>query len=411
MSARRPVVCALLSPWPLHLLAQQHPGLPLAVLGEHDRKVLFVNAAAQRAGVRAGLRESAALSRCPELHAEVVSGPAATQAWTELVETLYARYSDCVDGNEPGVVFLNAPLPAARELAVALGAQVGVGGSLEVAQLAALRAKPGEARELLPEQEPAYLPLSLTEHLQVLGLTPEQITRLQFLGVRGLADLMKWSAAQREAFLGVTTGKRLNRFLKGERTTAVARHVPAQTLEATLHFGESLSESGEAEAALLELGPDLYARLRGRTAAYLSVHADTLGGRLSRTRRLKWPLLESGVRRLALRMLLETDALPLGLDKLTLTFSGLQQPSRQIGLWPGPGEGGAVQAVLERFPTALVRVEWRDPYALRADARYVWVDWLTGAEKTRPMTPRPVTPPNPAPAQAVAQAPVLEASD
>ena len=39
---RSPVICVLLSPWPLQLLARRHPGLPLAVLGEHGRRVLYV---------------------------------------------------------------------------------------------------------------------------------------------------------------------------------------------------------------------------------------------------------------------------------------------------------------------------------------------------------------------------------
>lgn len=87
-------------------------------------------------------------------------------------------------------------------------------------------------------------------------------------------------------------------------------------------------------------------------------------------------------------MVLDTDSLPLGLDALTLSFSGLQQPSRQVGLWTGLTELDAVHDVLERFPSALVRVEWRNPYALTADAQYAWVDWLSGAEHPRPMIPR-----------------------
>ena len=410
MAACTAVVCALLSPWPLHLLGHQYPGLPLAVLGEHDRRVLHVNEAARDAGVTIGMRESAALSRCPELHAEVVGGPGAATAWEDLLETLYARYSDRVEGRTQGVVFLNSSGSAARELAVALNAQVGMAESLEVAHLAALRARPGEVREIEPAAEKTYLPLSLTGHLHVLGLTLEQVRKLRFLGVLGLADLMRWSASQRQAFLGVDVGKRVNRFLKGERTTVVARYVPAHTLGSELRFDDPLHEPGEVEAALLEMVPDLYAELKGRTAAYLTLHADTLGGRLSSTRKLKWPLLESGVRRLALRMLLDTEALPLGLDALTLSFSGLQQPSRQVGLWTGLTGLDAVHDVLERFPSALVRVEWRNPYALSADQQYVWVDWLSGAERPRPMTPGRTEVALPAPATLV-QITLLEASD
>lgn len=390
--ARGSVLCVLLTPWPLHLLEQRHPGLPLAVLDEHTRRVLHVNAQARGAGVVVGFRESAALSRCPELHAEVVSAPVATTAWNELLETLYTRTSDRVESKAQGVAFVTGSPAAACEIAVALRAQVGVAASQEVAHLAALRAKPGTVKDLDPDLEKDYLPLSLAEHLHVLGLTKDQIAHLLFLGVRGLADLMKWSAAQRQAFLGVDTGKRVNRFLKGERTTVVSRYTPLITTEGRLGFDDPLMEPGQVEAALTELVPPLYDELRGRTAAYLTVHADTLGGRLSSTRKLKWPIQASGLQRLALRMLVdgEGEPLKLGLDALTVSLSGLQQPSRQIGLWPSPGELDAVSEVLDRFPTALVRLEWRNPHALTASQQYVWVDWLTGAERVRPMDPRPV---------------------
>ena len=107
--------------------------------------------------------------------------------------------------------------------------------------------------------------------------------------------------------------------------------------------------------------------------------------------------------------MLSTDALPLGIDALRLELSGLEQPARQIGLWPGPGELDAVREVLERYPAALVRAEWRDPYAYAADAQYVWVDWLTGAERPgrlRPGKPEAMSDsaPTPAPVPAVPMA-------
>lgn len=386
------VACILLGPWPLTLLARQHPGVPVTVLDEHTRRVLHAGPEIRLLGVQPGLRETAALSRCPELHAEVVNGLAASAAWAELTETLYARYSDRVDGRTQGVLYLQVGPVAARELATALHAPVGLAASLEVAHLAALRAKVGEVREIGQNDEKTYLPLSVTAHLQVLGLSENDVTRLEFLGVHGLADLMKWSAAQREAFLGVNVGKRLNRFLRGERTALVARHVPGQVLGTVQRFDDPLQEPHEAEAALLELVPPLYEGLRGQTAAYLTLHTDTLGGRLSATRKLKWPVQAEGIRRLALRMVTDLGALSLGLDTLTLEFSGLQQPSRQVGLWPGPGELDAVREVLERYPTALVRVEWRDPFAYAADAQYVWVDWMTGAERPKLDQPRPEQP-------------------
>ena len=142
-----PLACVTLSPWPLTLLGRSHPGVPVAVLNE-SRRVLYASPEAREAGVQAGMRDLAALSRCPELHAEVLSAPSALAAWAELLETLYARYSDRVEGGTPGTVYLKVSVPAARELAAALNAPVGLAESLEVAQLAALRARPGEIREV-----------------------------------------------------------------------------------------------------------------------------------------------------------------------------------------------------------------------------------------------------------------------
>ncbi|GHF54293.1 hypothetical protein GCM10017781_33250 [Deinococcus metalli] len=396
MSGQTRVACVLLAPWVLTLVEREHPGLPVAVLNEAG-KVVHANAAATLSGVNVGMKEAAALSRCPELHAEVVRAPSAQAAWTELLETLYARYSDRVEGREPGVAYLALGVQGARDLAAALHAPVGHAGSVEVAHLAALRARPGEVREVASQPagkaEEAFLALTPLEHLPALGLTPAHVERLRFLGLRGLADLLKWSAAQREAFLGVDIARGLQRFLKGQRTTVVGRHTPGQVIEASLSTDQPLMEPGEAQAALAELVPIVWAELRGRTCAYLTLHADTMGGRLSVTRRLKWPLDGTGLERLVVQGLQSSDALSLGVDRITVQLSGLAQPSRMVSLWTGVAELQVTTDVLQRFPDALVKVHWLDPFAYIADARYEWVDWLTGEVR-----PTPLTPPRPAPA-------------
>lgn len=387
-AARAHVACVLLAPWSLTLLARQHPGVPVAVLGETTRRVVHASSEAVSAGVQAGMRDVAALSRCPELHAEVVTRPTARAAWAELLEVLYARYSDRVEGQAPGVAFLAISAAAARELAAALSASVGLAASLEVAHLAALRAKPGEVREVLPGTERAFLPLCPAEHLTVLGLTPAHVERLHFLGLRDLGAVMGWTAGQREGFFGVDASRALGRFLRGERTSSVGRHTPQRVVGAGLQVDAPLTGPAQAQAVLGELVPGLVPELRGRTCAYLTVHADTVGGRLSATRKLKWPLDTGGLVRAAGLALAETGALPLGVDALTVQLSGLQPPSRMVGLWAGLAELEVTRDVLDRFPEALVRVEWLNAFAFVADAQYRWVDWLTGAERPTPMTPR-----------------------
>lgn len=88
MRPRMHVACLNLAPWSLTLLEKGRPGLPVAVLSEGGRKVVYANNLALDAGVRPGMRETAALSRCPELHAEVVYAPTAQAAWNELLELL-----------------------------------------------------------------------------------------------------------------------------------------------------------------------------------------------------------------------------------------------------------------------------------------------------------------------------------
>ncbi len=381
-----PIACLLLKPWALSVALRRHPGVPLAVLSA-GRRVLEVNPLAAQAGVTVGLSSVAALNRCPALHLEPLDPPALQVAWRELLETLYAGYSPRVEGQTRGLAFLHATPQRARELATVLHAPVGLAASQELAHLAALRAEPGEVREVHPDHEHVFLALVPISHLNVLGLNLDQIEKLSFLGIRGLADLLSWSAAQRTAFLGVDTAKVLQRFVKGPRTETVALFQPSEVIQIILGFDDPLTEPGEVEAALHEMVPPLLDKLRGRTCAYLSVQADTVAGMLSETKPLKGPQDERSLIRAALTLLDRSTALPLGVDRLTVGLSGLAQPSRQVGLWPDVRELDAVRAVLERFPQGLVRVQWRDIYAYAVDAQYAWVDWLSGAERLSAMTP------------------------
>ena len=397
MGGRTPglTACVLLTPWPLEHVRRQHPGVPVAVLGE-DRRVRQACPLARAAGVQAGLRGSAALSRCPELHAEVVPAPEAQAVWAELLEQLYARFSDRVDGRVSGAAFLTLSASGARDLAAALHAPVGLAASRELAHLAALGAPPGEVRAVDSGAERAFLHLTPLAHLGALGVPLSSLEKLHFLGLRDLGGLMAWSAAQREAFLGVDVGKRLNRFLRGERTGAVEPYRPGQILEAALAFDLPLTEPAQVDAALRDLMPSLIAELRGRLAATLTVHADTLGGRLSATRQLKWPLDPPGLTRVAGLALHGAAALPLGIDRLTVQLGGLAHPGRMVGLWAGLAELEVTKTVLSRFPQALVRVEWLDPWAYATDAQYAWVDWVTGQVRPRDLTPRQSWTPRPA---------------
>ncbi|MBZ9752168.1 Y-family DNA polymerase [Deinococcus sp. HMF7620] len=398
------IACVLLSPWPLVQVQRQHPGVPVALLGD-TRRVIQACPLAQGAGIHLGMREGAALSRCPDLHTTLVPAAEARAAWAEVLDQLYARYSDRVEGQTLGTAFLVLSAPAARDLAAALHAPVGLAASRELAHLAALRAVPGEVHEVSTSAEQAFLMLAPLAHLGALSVPPGAAERLQFLGVRDLGGLMDWSAAQRQQFLGVDVGKRLNRFLRGERTRSVERYHPGPLLTASLVFDAPLAEPAQAGAALRDLLPGLVVELRGRLAATLTVQAETIGGTLQATRPLKWPLDEAALVRVAGLALADARALPLGIDRLTVQLGGLATPGRMVGLWAGLAELEVTKTVLSRFPDALVRVRWLDPWAYTADQQYEWIDWHTGEVRVTALTPRLVWPAHPAQRrqQAVAQ--------
>lgn len=386
------IACLLLQSWSLKLLTRQYPGVPAAVLTDGGR-VICADQMAIDAGVTPGQPLHAALSRCPELHAEVGCPAQASAAWAEVLELIYSGFSDRVHSPQEGLAFVKTGLGPARQLAALFGAPVGLGSSTELAQLAALRALPGEVRTAGTSQaEQAFLMLTPLPHLSALGLTERHIERLQFLGIDGLAALMKWSAAQREAFLGVETGRRLNRFLRGERTSALPLHQAPLLLSRSLEPDAPLTEPGEAAAALIELASGLWEELQGRTAAQLRVKACTLAGEAQATRQLKRRLDARDLARLAELTLQETQALPLGIERLTRELSGLSRPARMTSLFARTKDLDVTGDLLRRFPQALVKVEWLDEYAYVADARYRWVDWVSGEPCPRRLTPLPPEP-------------------
>lgn len=393
--ARTWVACVRLEPYALRLLEGRQPGVPVAVL--EGRKVAHANDLARLQGVTPGLPLVAALSRCPELHAEEVSAPTVQTEWARLLEGLYGGYSPRVHGPQPGTVWLSLTPEAARELAVSLHAPLGLARTQELALLAAQRATVGEVKAVLPGAEEVFLALTPLGHLLPLGLSKQNLQHLHFLGLRDVRDLGKWGAGQRAALLGKES-RIVADLLAGKGNASVPLYQPREVIELRLSFDAPLEEPGQLEAALADLLPEWPTAFRGRVCSYLSVRAETVGGTLSGTRRLKWPLELKGLRRVACLALVDSGALTLGVDALTVRFSGFAQPSRQIGLWPDVRELDAVRGVLDRFPHALVRVGWRDVFAPVVDAQFVWTDFQTNEERPHRNAPQvPLAPPRRAP--------------
>jgi len=108
------LACVDLPAWPLQLLLRRHPEWrehPAVVVAEDSPQapLLWVNAAARRAGVLPGLRYAAALSLAHQLRADTVAPRMLHQAQRQLHEHLL-RHSPRVEAarHEPGVHWLDA---------------------------------------------------------------------------------------------------------------------------------------------------------------------------------------------------------------------------------------------------------------------------------------------------------------
>ncbi len=397
---RTQIACVRMEPYALWCARQGHPGVPVAVLDERAR-VLHASPEARALGVRSGLTRAAAESRAPDLHAEVQRAPLLAQRWATLRAELAVFSPRLLDGG-PGVAWLTLTPDAAREVAVAFGAQVGLADSAEVAHLASTLAPPGQV-ELVPGAagEAALLARLPISALGALGLGRAEQQRLEFLGVRQLADLQRWSRAQRAAFLGAGA-RAVEDALGRRRTTRLPTHQPDPTLSATLTFDEPLREPRDLDAVLAHLAAQVLAPLNGRAARRVTVQATVAGVGVSATRAARDAVQGATRLHLLARHALNDlgdDTIRMGLDALTLTLGGLERPARQGALFGRDAAQDAVAAVLGRHPQGLVRLRWLDPHATVADAQYCWVDHASGAERPRPLTPHPTprrTDPTPA---------------
>lgn len=371
------IACLLLDPYPLWHAEQRHPGLPVAVIDAG--KVRHANRAAVAGGVCAAMPLPAALSRVPDLAHEPLAAPLLAARWEALVEGLVA-HSPRVEPLGPGRVLLTLAPDGAARLAAHLHGRVGVAASRELAELAAHAALEGHAKVVAPEAETAFLRALPLRFLRGVGLSPDALRRLHFLGLRDTGQLLRWTRAQQASFLGPEWAA-LRPYLHGPRGATVAAHRPPAAVTASVAFEAPVHEPGDLGPALRDLAEAAAARLGARSAARLVLRADTPGGALEAAREAKGdPRDPRALERLAALALhdLGPDAFALGLDGLTLRLGGLHLPARQGGLWPAVRESEATRAVQARFPRALVRVEWLGEGQYGFDLHYRWVDFATG---------------------------------
>ncbi|HEY3105394.1 MAG TPA: hypothetical protein VGJ49_01220 [Gaiellaceae bacterium] len=259
--------------------------------------------AAERAGVRPGMRLSEALATCPELHL-VEQDPAGVEAeWERILRrvedaglTVEPVQPGCAYFETRGIERLAGGVQAAVQRALdAIGEawepRVGVAERRFAALAAASVAPAGQALVVDDEKTELFLaPLPL--HLLPLG--PERREELSELGIQKLGELARLPRAAVADRLGAV-GAESWRLAQGEGDARVTPRRPPAEIGETLEFPEPIANELTLARALAALLDRLLTREErgGRIPRRISVSAKLVGGgSWMRTATLREPTAE-----------------------------------------------------------------------------------------------------------------------
>src|SRR6266516_5232011 len=247
------IACLLIPGFELRAALRRQPGLALrpAALspGQGEEPLLGpVTAAAERLGVRPGMRMGEALATCPELVLVEQDPATAEQAWEEVLRRLEDA-GFAVEPTEAGTVYFESRgverlygglEPALKRAIKAVGpaweARAGAAERRFAALAAANVARPGQALIVSDDRTRSFLaPLPL----QLLPLERDRYEELEELGVRTIGQLAELPGAAVADRLG-RDGRRAWSLARGEQDGRVQPRRPAATLHETLEFPEAV---------------------------------------------------------------------------------------------------------------------------------------------------------------------------
>lgn len=372
--SRSTIVAVVVDPLPLWLAERRDPQLVhVPLVAVHQDQVQHANPTARRLGITLGMRLDGARLRAPGLVVAPCGEADLAQAWRRLAEEL-SGWAPWLELGPRGRAWLRLEAGEAQALAQRLRARVGVAYDVQTAEVAALTARVGEAKEVNEGREGDFLAKLPLRFLQGVGLPERDLTRLRWLGLATAGDLAGWTAVQLRAYLG-DVAKRLIPYLHGPRRHQLGSWQPPLTLRRSLAFERALFEPAELEPALEHLARSLAADLAGRGARHLTLSSEGEGGAFSASRIAKRPLQRAGqIRQQALFALRDSGAAAAGVETLSLELAEPHRHSEPARLWDARAQRDlATDLVLERFPRSLVQVDWDDPNAAAPDLVWHWV--------------------------------------
>lgn len=287
------IACLVIPGFELRAALRARPRLalePAALAPPPGREPLIgpVTAAAEAAGVQAGMRMGEALATCPALVLIEPDPTAMEQEW----EGVLRRLEDAgiaVEPVEPGVVYFEtagverlyggveaALAKALASVGSAWDPRAGAGGRRFVALAAASVARPEQAVIVEGKEEQGFLePLPLS----LLPLPSNRHAELEGLGVRRLGELASLPGGAVEERLG-PEGKRAWSLARGGERRRVRGRSPAAELAEALSFPEAVANELTLRRAFGALLDRLLARPEraGRPLRKIAVSARLVGG-------------------------------------------------------------------------------------------------------------------------------------
>lgn len=360
-------------PLALYLAERADPGSkrsPLVVVEE--QRVAHANAPARRHGITPGMRLDGARMRVEGLQVACYAEPDLDYAWQTLLRGLHG-FTPWLESGPRGRAFARIDAGEAAELAARYDVRVGFADDCETAELAALAAHPGRCREVRTGQRDAFLERLPLRFLKGVGVSDGNLVRLHWLGLTTVAELARWSAAQLRSYLG-GEGEALLPYLHGPRRTTLRPFQLPRTLRRSLAFPEPVREPHQLLPAIDRLAGELERALEGRASRRLTLTATLSGGQRRASRLSKRPLQQARhIRQQALFALRDSHVDGRFVERLTLELASPERLGLQDGLWPQrERRQRALDATLERFPSAPRRFAWRDPHAQAADLAWTW---------------------------------------
>jgi nucleotidyltransferase/DNA polymerase involved in DNA repair len=310
------VACLSIPGFALRVPLLQRPelaGRPVALAPAPGEQPLLgsCTGAAERAGVRPGMRLSEALATCPDLELLEQDPAGVEEAWEAVLRRLEG-VGFAVEPAGPGCVYFETRgmerlagglREALRRALDAVGPEWGAragAASRRFAALAAATVAPAGRALVIDDGETSLFLEPLPLH--VLPLSPERREELSELGVKRLGELARLPGTAVADRLG-TDGAEAWRLARGEGGAAVEPRRPPAELAETLSFPEPVANELTLARALAALLERLLARPEraGRAPRQLALSAKLVGGgSWRRSVTLREPTAEPDRLRLAL---------------------------------------------------------------------------------------------------------------